>query len=118
MSLSPNAKSPCAATAGPICPSSSHRISSKNRPPFLGGMDSPCASSNKALTWPTRQANSDPWKSRLAESCDDIAGRWIGHYCVGASSFQAGALGTATEHFQKALALDDLEQARILCHST
>jgi hypothetical protein len=54
----------------------------------------------------------------LAESCDDIAGRWIGHYCVGASSFQAGALGTATEHFQKALALDDLEQARILCHST
>src|SRR5262249_3563974 len=65
MSLSPNAKSPCASTAGPICPSSSHRISSKKRPPFLGGMDSPCASSNKALTWPTRQANSDPWKSRL-----------------------------------------------------
>src|SRR5215472_11766491 len=65
MSLSPNAKSPCASTAGLICPSSSHRISSKNPPPFLGGMGSPCASSNKALTWPTRQANSDPWKSRL-----------------------------------------------------
>jgi hypothetical protein len=33
---------------------------------------------------------------------------------MGQSSFQAGALSTATEHFQKALVLDDLEQARIV----
>jgi tetratricopeptide (TPR) repeat protein len=55
---------------------------------------------------------------RLAEACNDIAGRWIGHYCIAQSSFQAAALSTAREHFQKALALDDLEQARITCSST
>ena len=51
---------------------------------------------------------------KAAEAHHDIAGRWIGHYCIGESCFQAGALGTATKHFQKALALDDLEQARSL----
>src|SRR5262249_580829 len=52
------------------------------------------------------------------EACDDVAGRWIGHYCVAASSFQLAAFTTAREHFQKALALDDLEQARIASSST
>src|SRR5262245_54851027 len=37
---------------------------------------------------------------------------------IAQSSFQAAALSTATEHFQKALALDDLERARIACSST
>ena len=55
---------------------------------------------------------------KAAETHHDVAGRFIGHYCIGQGSFQAGALSTATEHFQKALALDDLEQARIVCHST
>jgi predicted ATPase len=55
---------------------------------------------------------------KLAETCHNIAGRWIGHSCVGTSSFQAAAFTNATEHFQKALDLDDLEQARIVCHTT
>ena len=55
---------------------------------------------------------------KAAETHRDVAGRWIGHYCIGQSCFQAGALDTATEHFRNALALDDLEQARIVCHST
>jgi predicted ATPase len=68
---------------------------------------------NVSLAVPTAQQ-----LLKLAEACHDITGRWIGHRCIAMSSFQAGALSTATEHFQKALALDNLEQARILCQST
>jgi predicted ATPase len=55
---------------------------------------------------------------KLAEARDDVAGRWIGHCIVGMSSFQLAAFSTASEQFQKALVLDDLEQARIVCKTT
>jgi class 3 adenylate cyclase/tetratricopeptide (TPR) repeat protein len=55
---------------------------------------------------------------KLTEARDDVIGRWIGHCMVGMSSFQLAAFSTASEQFQKALALDDLEQARIVCETT
>jgi predicted ATPase len=49
---------------------------------------------------------------RVADAHDDVRGQWIGHCCTGMSSFQEAAFSTAKEHFEKALILDDLEQAR------
>jgi predicted ATPase/class 3 adenylate cyclase len=55
---------------------------------------------------------------KLSETRENVMGRWIGHCMVGMSSFQLSAFSTAREQFEEALALDDLEQARIACTTT
>jgi predicted ATPase len=55
---------------------------------------------------------------RAADTHNDVAGRWIGQCCIGTSSFQEAAFRTAREHFEKALILDDLQQARDVYYFT
>jgi tetratricopeptide (TPR) repeat protein len=51
----------------------------------------------------------------VAEKHNDLPGRWIGHGCAGINSLYTMALKSAKAHFEQAVALDSLEQARAVC---
>jgi predicted ATPase len=55
---------------------------------------------------------------RAADTHNNVAARCIGHCCTGITSFQEAAFSIAREHFEKALILDDLEQARNVYYLT
>jgi class 3 adenylate cyclase/tetratricopeptide (TPR) repeat protein len=52
---------------------------------------------------------------QIAENHNDVQGRWFGHAYVAINSLYTMALKASKEHFEKALVLDDLEQARSVC---
>jgi predicted ATPase len=52
---------------------------------------------------------------QVAESHNDVPGRWIGHGCAGINSLYTMTLKSSKRHFEQALALDNLEQARAAC---